>query len=330
MVVSDFSGIIRLANPLANRLFGYEEEGLVGKRIADLVPEEKKEAHENLRHAYFEDPSERLMGKGRELQGVRKDGTVFPIEISLNYLYGDDGEMLVVSSVIDITERLRDQKLNELSIMQVQEEERKRLAQELHDGVAQVLSAISLNLKALSENYDPELQKHLEELAHQAIHETRGLSHQLKPPDLVERDLVPAIEEVLNRIERDGGPRPRLIAPSELGEHSSKFELALYRICQEGVNNAAQHSDADSIVVRLEKQEDKGVFFSIEDDGVGMEVQKDDEEKGMGLHNIRQRVKAFNGRLNVSSEKGNGTVLEGFLPFDMELERIEEDRVPGS
>ncbi len=323
MLASDRSGLIRMANFKANSLFGYEKEGLVGYRIADLVPEEKRQTHETLREDYFSDPSSRMMGEGRELEGLRKDGSVFPIEIHLNHLTADDGEIWVVSSMMDISVRLRSQKLIELAIIEFQEKERQRIARDLHDGVLQQLSALSLNIKAIPDPIDPELKGTLEDLTEQVVQEARGLTEHLRPPELEEKGLVQAIQDMLNSVERNNGISTRLNVQNRWSDRSSEYEVALYRICQEGVNNAVKHANAISITVELEDQQEQGVQFRIIDDGKGLPPEKGSEEQtekgGMGFTNIRQRIEALNGHLKIWSEEGKGTVLDGFMPIDTEL-----------
>ncbi len=326
MILSDKSGRIRMANPTADEVFGYEHGELLNCSISDLVPKEKHDVHERYRDLFSKDTSKRLMGKGRELQGVRKDGTVFPLEISLNAIESEDGERLVLSSVIDITDRLREQKLTELKILEVQEKERERIAKDLHDGITQLLSAISMNHQALSDKEDPELLENLRSLTEEAIQEARALTHDLMPPNLADKGPVKAIEEILERVGSNKGIRTEFTFPKQEERYSSGFELALYRICQEGVNNASKHAKASNIWVTISEDHGDGLYFLIGDDGVGSAcLPKDDDEDregGMGLNNMRQRVEAVNGHFNICSAQGKGTKIEGFLPFDMDLHKI--------
>lgn len=106
MLIIDVLGNIKLVNEQIEKMFGYTRAELLGKPIEVLVPERFRENHPQYREDFFKDPKARLMGAGRDLYGLRRDGTEFPVEIGLNPLQTDEG-ILVFASVVDITERKR-------------------------------------------------------------------------------------------------------------------------------------------------------------------------------------------------------------------------------
>ena len=110
MVMTDAAGAILLVNAETERLFGYPREELIGQSIDILVPERFRAKHPRHRKAFTDHPKARAMGKGRELFGLRKDGTEFPIEIGLNPIETRDG-LLILSAVVDISERKRNERL---------------------------------------------------------------------------------------------------------------------------------------------------------------------------------------------------------------------------
>jgi len=204
------------------------------------------------------------------------------------------------------------------AVIDGQEEERRRIARELHDGVGQKLAGIKINWENLSndlsrnENFG-NLQK-MSELLDNAAAEVRTISHQMMPKELEQFGLVPAIESLLRNNLENAGIRFEF---NQLGMEKRLpqiVELNLFRIIQELLSNIIKHADAKNLHVQLLKRQDSVVLI-VEDDGKGFEI-KNDERFGIGLMNIESRIKMIHSNFIIESEPGKGTTVRIRTPLN--------------
>lgn len=202
--------------------------------------------------------------------------------------------------------KLRQQKEVLDAILTAQEDERRRIAEALHNGVGQLLYAIKLHL----ENSEVPRNNAGLALLDEAIRATRGISFELTPGILEDFGLETALKELVKRIPR---PPVRLQCriPRDLPRH---VQVALYRIVQELLNNIMKHAKAGEIFVYLEKVEQQ-LHLSVEDDGVGFDYQQERPFKGIGLSSIRNRVELLNGHIAINSRLGHGTIVTIQIPL---------------
>jgi two-component system, NarL family, sensor histidine kinase UhpB len=198
--------------------------------------------------------------------------------------------------------------------LQAQEEERARVARDLHDEVNQSLTGLLLRLEAAREAAPPELEGELAEtkaLANQAMRELLSLARQLRPTALDDLGLAAAIAGQVEQLGR-GEVGVEFAADGDFSELSDDAQLVVYRVAQEALSNAARHSDADRISVLLRRREDGGVTLEVEDDGCGFAF--DESEGGLGIGGMRERALLIGGELAIESRPGRGTTVRLTVP----------------
>jgi two-component system, NarL family, sensor histidine kinase UhpB len=213
-------------------------------------------------------------------------------------------------------QRLRDVAARAL---RAEEEERKRISRELHDDTAQTLASLLIRLRLARAAPDTIRDRVLEELREElveAIERVRRFARGLRPPALEELGLVPALESHVRGLAESVGITIRMEAAPVEGALSPQTELVLYRIAQEALSNAIRHSQASSIVVRLERNE-ASVTVVVKDDGVGFSLQRvtAEEAGGLGLFGMQERAAYVGGQVEIDSAPGRGTTVRAVIPL---------------
>jgi two-component system sensor histidine kinase UhpB len=195
-----------------------------------------------------------------------------------------------------------------------QEEERARVARDLHDEVNQSLTGVLLRLEAAREAAPPELRDQLSEtkaLANQAMRELLSLARQLRPAALDDLGLAAATASQVDQL-AGGEIEPAFAADGDLSDLDEDAQLVVYRVAQEALSNAARHSDASTVEVALRRREDGGVELTVADDGRGFAF--DESESGLGIAGMRERALLVGGELTIESGPGKGTVIRLSVP----------------
>ena len=215
-------------------------------------------------------------------------------------------------------DRARERRLA-AQVISAQDEERARVARELHDSTAQTLTAILLQLGAAArESTSEPLNARiatLRGLAAEALEEVRSMSHTMHPRVLDDLGLAAALEW-LARQAREQGPMHVEVDACEMDVAiSAPVAAALYRVAQEALRNSARHADAKRVHIRL-RQDGRQAMLEIADDGAGFDVALAEVRRpGMGLFSMRERVGLVNGRLVVKSARGRGTSIVATVPL---------------
>src|SRR4051795_12638558 len=196
------------------------------------------------------------------------------------------------------------------AVIRAQEEERARIAQDLHDEVNQALTAILLRLQAAALDVPPGLRSELKEiqtLATQAMEELLTLARTLRPTALDDHGLVPALASQVANFGERTGIRSTFSRHGEAPELSDEEQLVLYRVAQESLSNVVQHSGASA--VRVELSSVGRTVLRVRDDGCGFKPSKRSGGR-LGVSGMRERALLVGGRLNVFSAPGEGTTIE--------------------
>jgi two-component system sensor histidine kinase UhpB len=198
--------------------------------------------------------------------------------------------------------------------LHAQEEERARVARDLHDEVNQSLTGLLLRLEAAREAAPPELEDELAEtkaLANQAMRELLSLARQLRPTALDDLGLAAAVGGQVEQLSR-GEIDATLGTEGDFSDLGDDAQLVVYRVAQEALSNAARHSGAAHIEVRLRRAGDGGVVLEVTDDGCGFAF--DESQRGLGIGGMRERALLVGGELTIESRPDHGTTVRLTVP----------------
>jgi PAS domain S-box-containing protein len=298
----DGNARISLVNPAATRIFGWDTSEMIGQPLTALLPTFQLAA--------------RL--SGGELTGRRRDGTAFSAEVSFGAV--SDGDRSAFTGFVrDITERKASEAaLHKLSgrLLRLQDEERRRLARELHDSTAQLLVGLSMNLSVVNESAGalaPRAQRALAEsrtLVDRCLREIRTVSYLLHPPDLDELGLKCALASYIDGFGRRSGIQVELDVAPDLERLPEEVETALFRIVQEALSNIHRHSGSGTSSIRLVRGP-SDVTLEVNDAGSGM---RNSATPGVGIASMRERVQQLGGGLDIGSANG-GTTVRAIIPL---------------
>ena len=216
---------------------------------------------------------------------------------------------------------------NELfnAIVTTQDQERKRIAQDIHDSLGSVLSAAKLKLSSLEESKkilsSDQLEKYQAslDLLDEASTELRNISHNIMPATLSKLGLEAALQNLIDKIGAHSKMQIHFSAHGFGGRVEEKTEMSIYRIILELLNNIVKHAAAEKVSIQLIKYP-AYINLMVEDNGRGFDFNKAlEEKKGIGLGNILSRVEYMNGSIDIDSSPGKGTTVIIEIPYAPEL-----------
>lgn len=271
----------------------------------------KQEREKSLRHR--RDYIERRL-KVLQQMIERASGLVSKVSVVLNYLTED------FKKVSDIIQDAHQKQHFGLRIIEAQEEERRKLSREIHDGPAQMLANILLRSDLVDRTFrerSPEEaikeMKSVRSMVRSSLYEVRRIIYDLRPMALDDLGLVPTIRKYLANLEDYNQIHIRFIEKGRFHELNSKYEVALFRLIQEAVQNAIKHAKSKLITVNLTITKEF-VSARVKDDGVGFD-QEIEKDKSFGLIGMRERVEMLEGDLEIKSVIGDGTVIYIKIPL---------------
>lgn len=330
-VITDAEGRILWVNDAFCAIYGYTRAEVIGQNPRIL----KSGRHDA---AFYSEFWRQLIESGHwrgEVWNKRKTGEIFPEELSIQALRGPDGRIVRFISIFsDITERKRNEdelekqrqqleeseaRLRELAefLQTVREEERARIARELHDEMGQALTALRIDLGWLRNKCSPLGTPTVERVGsalgvvEHSIVSLRRISEDLRPAMLDSLGLAAAVEHHVAQFSERTGIACRLSMNREEFELDDRLATTVFRIVQETLTNVARHAGASEVSVRIDEVDD-GIRLTIHDNGRGFSDAKD--KKTFGLLGMRERIAMLGGRVEIESRPGKGTRIAGWLP----------------
>jgi PAS domain S-box-containing protein len=309
-------------NDAGSNALGYTRDELLKLTVHDINPEFPREAWEDHWKGLRASQSLCLESKLR-----RKNGEIFPVELSLNYLLYN-GQEYGFCFARDITQRQqRDEEMQRLTTrgLQLQDEERRRIARDLHDVTAQDLGAVAVNLallRRLVTDLKSEAQNLVTEsasLAEAVLQQIRTLSYLLHPPLLDQVGLASALRWYVEGFTKRSGIHVDIEIARDIGRPSLDIETALFRIVQESLTNVHRHSGSGSATIRLVRAGERMALY-VKDQGVGMieaatgAIADHVQSLGLGILGMRQRLRQFGGQLEIHTSH-HGTEIIATVPL---------------
>ena len=318
----DPEGHVSTWNTGASRIKGYKPDEIIGRHFSVFYPEEDVRAGK---------PSRELKGaiaQGRfEDEGwrLRKDGSRFWANVIITPVRDETGKLIGFAKVTrDVTDRMQNEKsLRDLTshLLQMQDEERRRIGRDLHDTLGQCVTAMKISLDSLASGLDEKKNAAISaqvmqcaSLAEECVKEVRTISYLLYPPMLEEMGLRSAIPWYVEGFTTRSGIQVTFDASADFGRLSRDTELALFRVLQESLTNVHRHSGSRTAHVQLSTDGAMAVL-EVKDDGKGIPatVLKESGEGwqraiGVGLRGMKERIEQLGGRLDISSTAHGATV----------------------
>jgi PAS domain S-box-containing protein len=326
IITIDHEGRIIELNSAAEKIFAFSRSKFIGENVLEVIPAAFKTWFQNGLANSFAGEKGPTQGSRIEMPALRADGSRFSAEFTITRIMLA-GHPMFTLYIRDITQRKRAEvELRALpqQIIKAQEAERSRIAQELHDGINQLIASVKMRLRHVESSL-PDLKPAAREILHRCdkllikvLEENRRIAHNLRPAELDNLGLAAACSSFCSEVQS----RTSLAFDCEISSFARRLppvmELHLFRIVQEAINNITKHARAKSVKLQIQSQK-KSVVLKIQDDGQGFDAKAPRSGKkmrhGLGLSNMRERALSMNGICEITSWPGRGTTIIVRVPL---------------
>jgi PAS domain S-box-containing protein len=326
IITISHEGKILELNAAAEKIFALSQSKLIGQNVIELIPASFKQWFHNGLANLFAGDKGPIQGSRIEMPALRADGNSFTAEFTITPITLPGPPMFTLY-IRDITQRKRAElELRSLPqhIIKAQEAERSRIAQELHDGINQLVASVKMRLRKVESSLPDlkpmarEILRRCDSLLVKVLEENRRIAHNLRPTELDNLGLAVACSSFCNEVQLRSNLKLqcKLISPTR--RLPPMIELNLFRIVQEAFNNIEKHAKAKTVTLHIRIQKGS-VILKIRDDGQGFDAKTlktgGKTRHGLGLTNMRERALSLGGTCELISVPGKGTTIEVQVPL---------------
>jgi len=304
IITIDDHGTIEQINRAVERIFGYASDELIGRNVSCLMPSPDRERHDGYLERYRCTGERKVIGRGREIRALRKDGTTFAAELAVNE-FVVSGRARFSGSIRDISERKR----AELKLAETESRLRTAIAYDLHDSVGQLLAGARMLTQNLALDVPEHLRPQAERISFviaEALERVRRASRNLAAGDAPGRSLVDALRALAERAQDLFGLHCSVQIGPNVTEPPAQSRNQAYLVAQEAVFNAARHSGGSEVVITFD-EENQWYRLKVIDNGRG--ISEPLPASGLGIASMEYRSRFLGGHLEIHGAPRRGTEL---------------------
>lgn len=303
----------------------------VNKNFDKYTEQDLKEAYEIadkqlVEVAVYREKEKNMIQRRNDMEIRHKDALkmvekanrlISQVSTVFDYLAGN------LKNISDNIENIHEKQAMGIRVIRAQEEERQRVAREIHDGPAQLMSNVVLKAEICEKLIDIDISKtkfelnDLKKVVRDSLQDVRRIIYDLRPMSLDDLGLVPTIQRYVANFSESTGIKTDVVTSGNLEDLKPIVSLTAFRIVQESLSNIKKHSKASNAKIVIQEKEEK-VIINVSDKGVGFDLKLDKKEHGteggFGLYGMRERIELLNGSIEIKSEIGSGTTIFVVIP----------------